>query len=272
MADEPKKKKVKIVAKKRSAPQDGPDSPNRGAGSHSDTSSASSTGKTGSGGLLDISKLFDFPAGMAEGAREIWMAGIGALSTVEEAGQAVYQELVRKGEKWERESRESLRGARDQAASAAGKARSTAGSVARAPLKIASDVEAQIERIVENSVEGVLHRLGVPTRTEVQELIGRVETLTGKVDRLMERLQDRADDVGEITTVPVGSAPVVYFVSPGGSGWMVTEGEQAAEVSSHPTKAEAVRAARAHAKSNAPSTLIVLKMDGTEQDRTKYAA
>ncbi len=149
-------------------------------------------------GLPSLPDLLDFPAGLADSAREVWMAGIGALSTVEEMGAGLFDQLVKKGENWEQESRKKLTAATKQAGAAVEGARATAEILSQKPLAWSSAVETQVERIVEESIEGVLRRMNVPTHDEVQDLIQRVRTLSGRVDALSARLKlDRADRQSE---------------------------------------------------------------------------
>jgi poly(hydroxyalkanoate) granule-associated protein len=269
MADKPKKK-VTIVAKKK-APKTSPAAEPQPDGPPPKATSARSSGarKKDDKGLLDLQRWLDFPAGVAENARDVWMAGIGALSSVEEAGQAIFEELVKKGERWERESRDKLLGARKQAETAAGAARSAAHDLGRQPARLAAEAEQQIQRLVEESVEGVLHRIGVPTHEEVRELIRRVETLSGKVDALMVQL-DRPDTATGI--LPPVSESSEFRVAPGAAGWVVEEEGASRARSEHPTKASAVAAGREIARREAPSTLVVLRQDGTEQGRYSYEA
>jgi|GEM_PF-438951 len=281
MADTPKRK-VTIVTKKRGEPAAEAPPP---AGARKKTADK--------GGLLDLQRILDFPAGLAENAREVWMAGIGALSTVEEAGQAVFDELVKKGELWERESRQKLVGAKQQAGTAAEKAVAAAQDLGKKPGQLAAEAEAQLQRIVEDTVEGVLHRLGVPTHEEVRELIRRVESLSGKVDTLTARLQTAsAGSVSETPAPkppaakktpakpvaparPVAPAPAAgttYEVAPAEEGWAIRKEGATRATSRHGNKAEALSAARELARQHAPSRLVVYRQDGSVQNEFTYEA
>lgn len=286
--DPPKKRKVTIVTKKKPAPDAASEGPFTAPPEPEAGTRKQSADK---GSLLDLQRLFDFPAGLADNVREVWMAGIGALSTVEEAGQAVFEELVRKGENWERESRQKLVGAKQQAETAADRARTAAQDITRKPGELAAGAEAQIQRMVEETVEGVLHRLGVPTHEEVRELIQRVESLSGKVDSLMVRLQDDAASPAEAPPVapPAASLPgaaevppvaapapsstsAVFHVVPRDGGWAVEREGKSRAASRHDTKANALAAGRELARSNAPSDLVVHRQDGTVQNQFSYEA
>jgi poly(hydroxyalkanoate) granule-associated protein len=281
MAETPKRK-VTIVTKKRPAPEEAP---------QAEPTPPPGARKKGSdkGGLLDLQRLLDFPAGLAENAREVWMAGIGALSTVEEAGHAVFDELVKKGESWERESRQKLIGAKAQAGSAAGKAVAAAQDLGKKPGQLAAEAEAQLQRMVEDTVEGVLHRLGVPTHEEVRDLIHRVESLSGKVDTLTSRLQTASESAAPpaqrkapakaaapkaapAKTEDAPSGGTVYHVAPGEEGWAVQREGTSRATSRHGTKADALSAGRELAKQHAPSRLVVYRQDGTVQNEFTYEA
>ena len=94
-----------------------------------------------------------------ESVGEIWLAGLGALALTEEEGIRFFRSLVKKGAVVEKRSRARLG---DTLAAAKG-----------APVKALS----AIERRVDNSVESVMHRLGVPTRREITGLTRRIEGL-----------------------------------------------------------------------------------------------
>ena len=243
-------------------------------------------------GLPSLPDLLDFPAGVAEGAREVWMAGIGALSTVEEVGGALFQSLVQKGESWEEASRKKLTAASKTAGAAVEGAKATAGSLSQMPLAWSEAVEAQVQRVVEDSVEGVLHRLNVPTHDEVQDLIARVGTLTGKVDALTQQMHaaraegaappapkavsaSKAASASKATPSPKATpsasddAPV-YHVVPHEEGWAVEREGASRATSVHSTKSEATAAGRERAKAAAAGRLVLHRQDGTIQDAFSY--
>ena len=289
MAD--KKKKVTIVAKKKKAPGAAEaSSPKAGTKASAKTAPKKKKGLLGAipgvpslPSLPSLPELLDFPAGVADSAREIWMAGIGALSTVEEAGAEWFVGLVKKGEDWEQQSRKALTAATKQAGAAAEGAKQAAGDLAKKPLEWTAAAEEEVQRIVEQSVEGVLHRMNVPTHDEVQDLIKRVQTLTGKVDALSARVKLKPDAKAgdkksasapkaapKKTKAAAASVDTVYHVVPHDEGWAV-EKEGASRASSvHGNKKEAVGAGRDLAKGSEPSRLVVHRQDGTIQDNFSY--
>ncbi|MEM1042066.1 MAG: phasin family protein [Bacteroidota bacterium] len=282
------KKKVTIVTKKKKSKAAGAaDASSPKAGTRKTTAKKAAPKK--SDGLLGVlpslpslPDLLDFPAGVADTAREVWMAGIGALSTVEEMGAEMFQSLVQKGEYWEQESRKKLTAASKTASDAAQGAKVAAGSLSKKPIEWTSAAETQIQRVVEDSIEGVLHRLNVPTHDEVQDLIGRVAALSGKVDALTQQRaaaepkQPSASKADKKTSPESASskrsAPSVpvYHVAPHDEGWAVEKEGSSRATSVHGTKAEAVKAGRERAKSGQTGRLVLHRQDGTIQDTFSY--
>lgn len=271
------KKKVTIVSKKKkksggasgSAPGKAGTKASAKAGTKKSTAKKSAAKKSGPLGLPTLPELLDFPAGLADSAREVWMAGIGALSTVEEIGAGFFQQLVQKGEHWETESRKKLVAASKQAGAAAEGARSTAESLSQKPLAWSSAVEKRVERLVEESIEGVLHRMNVPTHDEVQALTKHVAALSDKVDTLSARLKLERAERSSAPSAEAAGTPV-YHVVPHDEGWAVEKEGASRATSVHGTKAEAVSAGRERAKSGVSGRLVVHRQDGTIQDSFTY--
>jgi poly(hydroxyalkanoate) granule-associated protein len=107
-----------------------------------------------------------------ESARNVWLAGVGAMSLAEEEGGRLFEWLVKMGAAYETKNRKrlevmiaGLKDVRDGATAALGKA--------VAPV---NDV-----------MDKAMHRLGVPTRKEIATLSKRVEELTHAVERTRTR-------------------------------------------------------------------------------------
>lgn len=146
----------------------------------------------------------NFPADVAELGRDLWMAGLGAVVTVEEEGTKFYEtltntstkrlaglqdeaarlfdDLVKRGEKAERRGREQITERVEVVKKEMAAVRE--GVTAR-PRKLAE----KIEQTVAESVEKTLERLDVPTRTEVRTLTKTVERLTEQVAQLAASLE-----------------------------------------------------------------------------------
>jgi poly(hydroxyalkanoate) granule-associated protein len=179
--------------------------------------------------------------------RDVWLAGLGALATVEQEGAALYETLVKQGETLvERGEKLERR-----------------GKVRIGALK--DDVEARREQVVEKVESTVydpmveaLQKLGVPTRAEVQKLSAQVESLAQRVGLLISRLE-RAQ-------------VAVYAVVAREEGWAIEKQGAERAVSVHATKEEALDRARALAGEHRPSELVVHRKDGTVQDTVVYEA
>ena len=96
--------------------------------------------------------------------RRVWLAGLGVLSTVEEESQNLFGELVERGKKVESRGKENWD-------------------------KTRKEIESTTDEIgdkLDHSVSEVLQRMGVPSRSQVEELTDRVEQLTTQVERLTD--------------------------------------------------------------------------------------
>jgi poly(hydroxyalkanoate) granule-associated protein len=103
-----------------------------------------------------------------DSAHKIWLAGLGALSTVEEEGEKLFKTLVNKGEKYESPIKKPVGSVRKGVK----KARARAGKTFES-----------FEGALDERVSSVLNRLGVPSRDEIAELTRRVERLARAVEK-----------------------------------------------------------------------------------------
>jgi poly(hydroxyalkanoate) granule-associated protein len=129
---------------------------------------------------------FGTPDSLASGARDVWLAGLGALSVVEDQGTKLFRALVQEGKDWEKTQREG--------AGKALKAAEHEGEQVAAATKEALDE--QVVRRVRNGVDAALGRVGVPTRSAIDDLRDQVDELAQKADRIAMQLEQesKADD------------------------------------------------------------------------------
>jgi poly(hydroxyalkanoate) granule-associated protein len=106
---------------------------------------------------------------MRESVEQVWLAGLGALALTEEEGSKFFRALVKKGEGIEKRSRARLS--------------DTMHAARNAP----STTLSKIERQVDTTLENVMHRLGVPTRTEINSLSRRIEGLAQSMEKAPRR-------------------------------------------------------------------------------------
>ena len=98
--------------------------------------------------------------------RNVWLAGLGAVATVNDRSKVLFADLVDRGEKLEKKERNVL---------------------SRRWEKAGKDLESlghRIETRFEDGMTATVERFGVPSRREVQSLIQRIEELTQKVETL----------------------------------------------------------------------------------------
>ncbi|MFP4228200.1 MAG: phasin family protein [Salinivenus sp.] len=186
-------------------------------------------------------------------AREIWLAGLGALERLEEEGDKVFQNLVERGKSYESKRRKQFEEATDTL-------RKRQEAFADDVTQRLDDATESVEKVVSDTLSGTLGRIGVPSRDEVRGLSRRVGQLSQKLEALSQMLDAQQAAVEER----------VLHVVPSDQGWSVTiEGEDET-VSTHDTKKEAVSAGRTAAKERVPSTLVVHKQDRSVQESFSY--
>jgi poly(hydroxyalkanoate) granule-associated protein len=104
-----------------------------------------------------------------DSAHKIFLAGLGTVKTVGDESGELFDRLVERGKDLEAQGKKGLRTWRKELE------------------KTTSKVEGRVDRLgdrIDEQVTSALHRLGVPTRTEIQTLTRRVEELSRKVDKL----------------------------------------------------------------------------------------
>lgn len=188
-------------------------------------------------------------------AREIWLAGLGALERLEQEGDKVFESLVERGKRYE-DTR------RDQIEEATENLREQQETLTEDVTQRLDDATKSVEEAVSDTLSGTLGQLGVATRSEVRNLSRRVGELSKKLDALSDMLD------AQQTAVEAR----VFHVAPNDDGWKITVEGEDSPVGSYDTKKEAVSAARSTAKEQAPSQLVVHKQDRSVQESFSYDA
>ena len=101
-----------------------------------------------------------------DAGRNVWLAGLGAVSSFDQRGRGMFDDLVERG-------REEVDADRGRVLAPWRQTRDRMKTMGR-----------KLERDVEDRMTTVLHRLGIPARHDVRLLIDRVEHLTRKVESL----------------------------------------------------------------------------------------
>ncbi|MCC6198168.1 MAG: phasin family protein [Burkholderiales bacterium] len=119
----------------------------------------------------------DEPQG--ESSRNIWLAGLGALSRAQAEGMRMFETLVKQGEALESKTR---RAAADTAAAARGAASAKVKEVKEG----VGGTWDKLEQVFEARVARALAKLGVHTHSDVQKLTERVDALSKAVNELIK--------------------------------------------------------------------------------------
>lgn len=128
---------------------------------------------------------------LMESARRIWLAGLGAMATAGDEGSKVFSRLVERGKEVEVRSKDTM-----------GKTVERAKEEAQSTFK-------DLGHALDETLTGALHRLGVPTRDEIQTLTRRVEELSAKIEQLRTRPAGTPSAAaGEHVVVDVAGKPV----------------------------------------------------------------
>lgn len=104
-------------------------------------------------------KVQDLTSEVKDATRKVWLAGLGALAAAEEEGSKAFKTLVKRGSEFETRNRPKVHRT----------VKSAKGKVKTAWDKVGNSFDAQ--------VAGVLTRLGVPTREEINAMNRRLDKL-----------------------------------------------------------------------------------------------
>lgn len=110
-------------------------------------------------------------------ARDMWLAGLGAVSMAQQKGRVAFGSLVNEGKTFQSRSEKV--------------AKTVAKDVNKGLKDIMVPVRKRVEKsfeqagnTVENVVGGVLNKFGVPSRAEIKELTLRVSELNRQIKSL----------------------------------------------------------------------------------------
>lgn len=134
-------------------------------------------------------KVSDKLAALAEGqladkvrdsANQIWLAGLGAYAKAEAEGSKLFDALVQDGERLELRTRSLLdrhiTNARDK----------VDGLRARA-----TGSWSKVERAFDERVSSALSRLNIPSRGDVDEVVGHIDDIAADLDRLAAQVAEK---------------------------------------------------------------------------------
>ncbi len=102
-------------------------------------------------------------------AHRVWLAGLGAMAMAEEESNKLFKALVERGETVEVRGKETVE-----------KAKGTVTGM----KTVAESYWETFERTLDDQVTSIIHRVGVPTKSEIEELTKKVEQLTASIEKL----------------------------------------------------------------------------------------
>jgi poly(hydroxyalkanoate) granule-associated protein len=109
-------------------------------------------------------------------AQQIWLAGLGAFSKVQEQGTKVFETLVKEGLALQRQTQAATQ---EKIAEANSRISALASSIPAPGLR-----PDRLETIFEDRVAKALDRLGMPSATQMNELIARLDALERRIAQL----------------------------------------------------------------------------------------
>jgi poly(hydroxyalkanoate) granule-associated protein len=122
-----------------------------------------------------------------DSAQQIWLAGLGAFSKAQAEGGKVFETLVKDGMGLQRKTQAA---AEEKIAEATSKMTTMASGITAKATGVATDITTKatgqwdkLENIFEDRVAKALHKMGMPTAKEVQDLAKRVDELSAKLNK-----------------------------------------------------------------------------------------
>ncbi len=122
----------------------------------------------------------DMQKELADRGRDVWLAGLGALATVEEEGSKLFARLVERGKEYENLSAKQVKELTERVSEQQKKA-----------IEQAEETTTAAQSAVANTMDKALERFGVPTRSEVTDLSEKVDLLSKQIDTLSKNLEEQ---------------------------------------------------------------------------------
>ena len=111
-----------------------------------------------------------------ERAKEIWLAGLGALAAVEDEGNKLFKSLVSRGSEYEKKRKEQIEEMWEDVSGRFQEVEDELG-----------DKYDKAEEKVEKNFKSVISGLGIPTRKEVKDLSNKVDALIEKLEKMEKK-------------------------------------------------------------------------------------
>jgi len=171
---------------------------------------------------------------------KVWLAGLGAWARAQEQGTELFDELVERGREVVAQRKERVKDDLEKMGTWLDNAFS----------RIGSELDSKLKEMLEH--------MGVPKKGDVDDLARKIDELDARLNRNQ--------------TSQTSAGGPSFTIAPHRQGWQVLEDGVSEPCNVFKTKAEASRAGAELARRRAPSTLVTLKKDGSEQSRREVAA
>ena len=132
-----------------------------------------------------------------ESAHKVWLAGLGAVAMAEQEGGKFFSNLMEQGQKIENKSKKQVE-----------KAKGTVEGM----KTVAESYWETFGRTIDDQMTAVIHRIGVPTKDEIETLTKKVEDLTVAVDNLRTKSAAKPKTTAKKTTAK--KAPATKATAP----------------------------------------------------------
>jgi len=140
---------------------------------------------------FDPSSLTD---SMKESAQQIWLAGLGAFSKAQQEGGKAFETLVKNGIDLQRKTQETAEAKLNEAT------QKMTGIAAELNQKATGQWD-KLETIFEDRVAKALHKMGVPSAEQLQDLLSRIEALENELQKAKKTT--RTTKVSKNTKAPL---------------------------------------------------------------------
>lgn len=114
-------------------------------------------------------------------ARTIWLAGLGAVASVRERGEAAVETITARAEALRDEAGQLAKSVRRDVERATAGAQKKVSAYVRPLRQRAERVARDVEKGVAERVGALLGRFGVPSRADIVELTERVDALSRRI-------------------------------------------------------------------------------------------
>ena len=125
---------------------------------------------------------------ISEKSREIWLAGLGVFSTVEEEGEKLFKKFVEKGKELEEKGETFEKRAKERMDSVS----AFVGEKTEQLTKEVSKLSETVPTYFEDKLKSALSKFGASSHSQVKELNDKVDQLTEKVNELIKNLEAKS--------------------------------------------------------------------------------